>query len=196
MDQISEEYLSKQRALELWDSGYINKIEAGTTKGLKEIHRYLFSGLEGYNAGEIREVNISKDDFLFAPALYLQETLETVEKLPENTFTEIITKYAEMNVAHPFLEGNGRATRIWLDQILRKQLKLCIDWQQISKYDYLNYMKHSKNNTKNIEQLLKQALTDQSYDRVLYMKGIDKSFEYEDLSAYQTVRIDAELNNK
>lgn len=174
-----DEKVSKQRALELWDTGIINEFDVGSTKGLQDIHYYLFHGLEDYHAGQIREVNISKGNFRFASVMYLKEALEIVEKMPEDTFKEIIDKYIEMNVAHPFREENGRATRIWLDQILKKNIGLCIDWSQVNKDDYLRFMELSPIEGKYIKSLLKEGLTDQVDDRTVYMKGIDRSYEYE-----------------
>ena len=175
------EKISKERALELFDSGDINNIEIGTVKGLKDIHYYLFHDLEGYNAGEIRNVNISKGTFTFASALYLEKALEEIEKMSENSFDEIIDKYIEMNIAHPFIEGNGRTTRIWLDLILKKNLSLCVDWSKVDKDDYLNFMILSPTQSKYIKELLKESLTDKIHNRDVYMKGIDKSYEYEGL---------------
>lgn len=186
----NDEFISKQRVIKFWDSGMINKIEIGTVKGLQSIHEYLFEGLDGYEAGKIRNVNISKEGFLFASSLYLKEALSTIEKLPQNTFKEIIEKYVEMNIAHPFIEGNGRATRIWLDLILKKEQNVCVDWQKINKDDYLNFMRLSPTNHKYIHDLLEGALTDKIDDREVFMKGIDKSYEYENQMDYKMDELD------
>lgn len=176
----NEEYLSKKRAKELWDLGIIDKFEVGTFKSLKDIHRYLFQDVFDF-AGKIRTVNIAKGSFRFAPLLFLESNLAIIEKMPETNFDEIIDKYVEMNIAHPFREGNGRATRIWLDLILKKNLGKCIDWDKIDKFTYLSAMERSVVNTLEINHLLKSALTDKINDREVFMKGIDKSYLYEDL---------------
>ena len=170
---------SKQKAYALFDSSFVNSIEVGTAKGLQQIHGYLFGGLYDF-AGQIREKNISKDDFQFARALFLNKTLRRIEQMPENTFNEIADKYVEMNIAHPFMEGNGRSTRIWLDLILKKRLKKCVDWSKISKNKYLNAMIKSSLNSSPIKQLLKKALTDDINNHEMYMKGIDYSYYYEE----------------
>lgn len=184
-----EELLSKKRSLELWDSNTINQIEVGTTKGLQEIHKYLFQDIFEF-AGEIRTVNISKGNFRFAPVLFLKENLKIIEKMPESTFDEIIEKYTEMNVAHPLREGNGRATRIWLDLILKKNLKLCIDWSKVDKFEYLSAMERSPVNTLELNHLLKSALTNNINNREVYMRGIQNSYYYEDLYDYDINEID------
>lgn len=189
-----DEKITKQRALKLWDSGKIDEFEVGTTKGLQEIHKYLFDELEGYNPGEIREVNMSKKNFRFASAIYLNEALKIVEQMPENTFEEIIGKYIEMNVAHPFREGNGRVTRIWLDQILKKNINMCIDWSEINKNDYLYFMELSPVEGKYIKSLFKEELTDEIDSRTVYMKGIDQSYEYEEENSISIFEIDDENN--
>ncbi|WP_311531377.1 protein adenylyltransferase Fic [uncultured Anaerococcus sp.] len=176
----NEEYLSKKRAIELWDTGLINHFEVGTFKSLADIHAYLFQDVFDF-AGKIRNVNISKGSFRFAPLLFLESNLAIIEKMPESTFDEIIDKYVEMNVAHPFREGNGRAIRIWLDLILKKNLGKCIDWDKIDKFAYLSAMERSVVNTLELRYLLKEALTYQINDREVFMKGIDKSYLYEDL---------------
>lgn len=191
MKQNTDE-ISKLRALRLWDSGEIEALEVGTFRGLREIHSRLFDGLEGYNAGEIRQVNIAKDNFMFASALYLNSALEAIERMPENSFDEIIDKYVEMNIAHPFIEGNGRSTRLWLDMILRKNLEVCIEWNRINKVDYLNFMRLSPINSKYIKQLLSESLTPNIYDRVVFMKGIDQSYEYEDSNSASIFQLDEE----
>ena len=164
-----------QRAL-----GFLDNFQIGNLKGLKEIHAYLFQDVFD-SAGKIRTVNISKGNFRFAPLLFLESNLAIIEKMPESTFDEIIDKYVEMNVAHPFREGNGRSTRIWLDLILKKNLGKCIDWDKIDKSSYLSAMERSVVNTLEIKHLLKSALTDKIDDREVFMKGIDKSYLYEDL---------------
>lgn len=169
---------SKSKAYALFESGLIDSIEVGTVKGLQQIHAYLFGGLYDF-AGQIRQVNIAKGGFQFAMAQYLPQTLANIEKMPHNTFVEIVDKYVEMNIAHPFREGNGRSTRIWLDLLLKKQLKQCIDWSQINKKNYLDAMVCSVANSDSIKQLLKQALTDKINDRETFMKGIDYSYYYE-----------------
>ena len=171
---------SKHRAYELFDSNIINDIEVGTVNGLQQIHSFLFGGLYDF-AGEIRNKNISKDGFAFANALYLKETLHTIECMKESTFDEIIDKYIEMNIAHPFMEGNGRATRIWLDLILKKNLSFVVDWSLIEKDDYLNAMRVSPCSNKTIKELIKGALTDKINSRELFMKGIDYSYYYEEV---------------
>ncbi|MCL2712377.1 MAG: Fic family protein [Methanomassiliicoccaceae archaeon] len=170
---------SKQKAGRLFDTGAINEVETGTVNGLRQIHKYLFGGLYPF-AGMIREQNISKGGFKFANAMYLHENLEKIEKMSENTFDEIISKYIEMNVAHPFLEGNGRSMRIWLDLILKKRLKKCVDWRKINKHDYLSAMKKSPSNSMMITELLNEALTDRIHDREMIMKGIEHSYYYEE----------------
>ena len=169
---------SKSKAYALFESGLIDSIEVGTVKGLQQIHAYLFGGLYDF-AGQIRQVNIAKGGFQFAMAQYLPQTLANIDKMPHNTFDEIVDKYVEMNIAHPFREGNGRSTRIWLDLLLKKQLKQCIDWSRINKKNYLDAMVCSAYNSDSIKQLLKQALTDKINDRETFMKGIDYSYYYE-----------------
>ncbi|MBR1533736.1 MAG: Fic family protein [Ruminococcus sp.] len=180
-----EERISKLKAKELYDSGKLNTLEAGTVESLKEIHRVLFSDLYDF-AGEIRTVNLAKGSFRFAPVMYLQAALENVEKMPQSTFDEIIEKYVEMNIAHPFREGNGRATRIWLDLILKHEIKQVIDWSRVDKNDYLLAMERSPIKDIEIKHLLKNALTDRIDDREIYMKGIDHSYLYEGYQSYQT----------
>lgn len=180
-----KERISKLKAKELYDSGKLNTLEAGTVESLKEIHRVLFSDLYDF-AGEIRTVNLAKGSFRFAPVMYLQAALENVEKMPQSTFDEIIEKYVEMNIAHPFREGNGRATRIWLDLILKHEIKQVIDWSRVDKNDYLLAMERSPIKDIEIKHLLKNALTDRIDDREIYMKGIDHSYLYEGYQSYQT----------
>lgn len=174
-----KEKISKIKALELFETGLLN-----TFKGLSQIHQYLFDEIYEF-AGKIRQVNISKGNFRFAPALYLEAALESIEKMPQSNFDEIIEKYVEMNVAHPFREGNGRSTRIWLDMILKKQLKKVIDWSKVDKSDYLLAMERSPIKDLEIKVLLKQALTDKINDRDVYMKGIDASYHYEGYIVYK-----------
>ncbi len=169
---------SKSKAYALFDSTLLDSVEIGTVKGLQQIHGYLFGGLYDF-AGQIRTLNIAKNGFRFAPVQFLANTLKDIENMPENTFDEIVDKYVEMNVAHPFMEGNGRSTRIWLDLILKKNLKLCIDWSKINKNDYLNAMKESTANSQKIKFLLENALTDKINDREMFMKGVDYSYYYE-----------------
>ena len=170
---------SKIKAYKLFESSLLDTIEIGTAKGLIQIHAYLFGGLYDF-AGKIRTVNISKGGFKFAAAEYLPKTLEKIEKMPEETFDQIVDKYVEMNVAHPFREGNGRTTRIWLDLMLKRSLKRCVDWSQINKYDYLSAMSESILDSTKINGLLKNALTDKIDDREMFMKGIDYSYYYEE----------------
>ena len=169
---------SKQKAYELFESGMINAIEVGTVRGLQQIHSYLFDGLYDF-AGQVRTMNISKGGFLFASAQSLPETLIRIEKMPEGTLKEIVSKYVEMNIAHPFMEGNGRSTRIWVDLILKKHLSRCIDWSLIDKKDYLRAMQQSPINVEPILHLMEGALTDRINDREVFMKGIDYSYYYE-----------------
>ena len=176
--------ISKQRAKELFDNPGLSSFEVGTTKGLRQIHRYLFKGLYDF-AGEIRKLNISKDGFRFANSLYLEDALRRIEEMPETSFEEIIEKYAEMNIAHPFMEGNGRSTRIWLDLILKKHLGKCIDWASINKNDYFEAMIRSHVKNLELRELLRTALTDQINDREVFMKGIDQSYYYEESDDYK-----------
>lgn len=169
---------SKSKAYALFDSSLLNTIEVGRVKGLQQIHGYLFGGLYDF-AGQIRTLNIAKSGFQFAMARFLPETLINIEKMPESTLDEMANKYVEMNVAHPFMEGNGRSTRIWLDLILKKNLKLCVDWSKINKKDYLDAMRESTMNMERINYLLKTALTDKINDREMFVKGVDYSYYYE-----------------
>lgn len=170
---------SKKKAYSLFEGNLINEIEVGTSKGLQQIHAYLFGGLYNF-AGQIRQKNISKGGFQFAVSHFLGDTLKQIEEMPENTFDEIVNKYVEMNIAHPFMEGNGRSTRIWLDLILKKQLKKCVDWSKISKRDYMNAMMFSPTNGNGLKSVLKNALTTDINSREMYMKGIDYSYYYEE----------------
>ena len=169
---------SRKKAYLLFESGILNNLEPGSIKCLQQIHAYLFGGLYDF-AGQIRTVNIAKGGFQFAMAQFLPQTLATIEQMPETTFEEIADKYVEMNIAHPFREGNGRATRIWLDLILKKQLQKCVDWSKIDKNDYLNAMQKSVADSSDIKRLLQSALTDKINDRETFMKGIDYSYYYE-----------------
>lgn len=175
---ISIDDKSKQKAYELFESGLISTIEIGTVKGLQQIHAYLFGGLYDF-AGQIRTLNIAKGSFAFAPAVFLQDNLQLIEKMPEDTLENIVKKYVEMNVAHPFMEGNGRSTRIWLDLILKKNLKKCTDWSKIDKKEYLTAMQESPVDSSHIYELIKGALTDDINNREIFMKGIDYSYYYE-----------------
>lgn len=179
-----EEKVSKKKAAQLFENGYLDKYEAGTFKMLSAIHRYLFEEIYDF-AGEIRTVNISKGNFRFAPVMYLKAALENVEKMPQSTFDEIVEKYVEMNIAHPFREGNGRNTRIWLDLMLKKELNMVVDWSSVDKEDYLMAMERSPVKDIEIKYILKKALTDKVDDREVYMKGIDHSYYYEGYAIYK-----------
>ncbi|MDA3818255.1 MAG: Fic family protein [Prolixibacteraceae bacterium] len=170
---------SKTKAYALFGSSFINSIEVGTVKGLQQIHAYLFGGLYDF-AGQIRQKNISKGGFQFAVSQFLGETLKQIEEMPETTFDDIVKKYIEMNIAHPFMEGNGRSTRIWLDLILKKHLKKCVDWSKISKSDYMNAMMLSPTKSSVLKSLLEKALTNKINDREMFLKGIDYSYYYEE----------------
>lgn len=187
-DQIElnkiEEKISKQKAKQLFDSGDINKIDVGTFKGLSQIHKYLFGDIYDF-AGKIRDVNISKHNFRFVPLIYLKASLENIEKMPQNNYEQIIEKYVEMNIAHPFREGNGRATRIWLDLILKKEINKVIDWNLVDKEEYLSAMERSVVKDIEIKHLLKNALTDKINDREIFMKGIDISYFYEGYTEFK-----------
>jgi len=180
-----EEKISKTKAAELFENGILDSMKAGTFESLSKIHKYLFDEIYNF-AGEIRNVNLAKGNFRFAPVIYLKSALEHIDKMPQSTFEEIIEKYVEMNVAHPFREGNGRSTRIWLDLILKKEIGMVIDWNNVDKEEYLSAMERSPIKTLEIKELLKQALTDNINNREVYMKGIDASYNYEGYFTYKT----------
>ncbi|WP_159110152.1 protein adenylyltransferase Fic [Enterococcus faecalis] len=178
-----EERVSKENAKRLYDSGDIDRVEVGTFKGLSYIHNYLFEDIYEF-AGKVRSQNISKGNFRFAPVMYLEISLENIDKMPQRNLDEIVAKYVEMNIAHPFREGNGRATRIWLDLILKKELQQVVDWNLIDKEDYLSAMERSPVNDLEIKYLISNALTDKINDREIFMKGIDISYYYEGYTEY------------
>lgn len=189
VSQDEEEFLSKRRARELFDNEILKNIQVGTFEGLKEIHRYLFQECYG-TAGEVRKHDIRKGDTMFCRAMYLEDNLKTVSKMPENNFEEIVEKYVEMNIMHPFYEGNGRATRIWLDQMLIKRLGMCVDWQKINRNDYLSAMKRSVINDLELKFLLKESLTSGIEDRDVFMNGINQSYEYENMGKYDVKELE------
>lgn len=180
-----EEKISKKKAVELFESGYLENLEAGKTDTLIQIHRFLFEDIYDF-AGRVRTVNLAKGNFRFAPVMYLKAALEHIENMPQSTFDEIVEKYVEMNIAHPFREGNGRSMRIWLDLMLKKELNKVIDWSRVDKDDYLLAMERSPIKDIEIKYLLRQALTDKVSDRKIYMKGIDTSYYYEGYAVYRT----------
>ncbi|MFW5677719.1 MAG: protein adenylyltransferase Fic [Acetivibrio ethanolgignens] len=180
-----EEKISKAKAMQLFENGALDRMEAGSFRSLADIHKALFEDIYDF-ASQVRTVNLAKGNFRFAPVMYLDAALANIEKMPQSTFDEIIEKYVEMNVAHPFREGNGRATRIWLDVILKKELKKVIDWNRVDKNDYLLAMERSPIKDIEIKYLLKQALTDKINDREVFMKGIDTSYYYEGYTIYKT----------
>lgn len=180
-----EEKISKRKAVEMFESGYLESLEAGTFEGLAKIHRYLFDEIYDF-AGEVRKVNISKGNFRFAPLMYLDAALQSIDKMPQSIFDEIVEKYVEMNVAHPFREGNGRSTRIWLNLMLKKEIGYVVDWSKVDKEDYLLAMERSPIKDIEIKFLLKNAFTDNVNDREIYMKGIDQSYYYEGYYVYKT----------
>ena len=180
-----EEKISKKRALELFENNSLENMEAGKFSSLAEIHRLLFTDIYDF-AGQVRDVNLAKGNFRFAPVIYLSAALESIDKMNQSTFDEIIEKYVEMNIAHPFREGNGRSMRIWLDLMLKKELHLVVDWSKIDKEDYLLAMERSPIKDLEIKHLLKAALTSDISNRILYMKGIDTSYYYEGYAAYKT----------
>lgn len=179
-----EERISKMKAISLFETGFLDTKEAGTFQTLAEIHEYLFEDIYDF-AGKIRTVNMAKGNFRFAPVMYLNEALKNIDQMPQGAFDEIIEKYVEMNIAHPFREGNGRSTRIWLDHILKKELGACIDWSLVDKEDYLLAMERSPIRDIEIKHILKAALTDQTEDRMVFMKGIDMSYYYEGYNIYK-----------
>ena len=189
-----EERITKLKALELFDTNKIREFEVGTTKGLQDIHKFLFDDIYSF-AGEIREVNLAKGNFRFASSIYLKEILPSIDTMIEDTFEDIVKKYIEMNIAHPFREGNGRSTRIWLDMILKNRIGKVIDWSQINKEEYLLAMERSPIKDIEIMMLLKGALTDKINDREVYMKGIDTSYKYEGYNTYTMDELDKKLNN-
>ena len=180
-----EERISKKKALALFESGMLASLDAGTTASLMAIHKALFEDIYDF-AGKLRTVNLAKGNFRFAPLMYLEAALANIDKLPQSTFEEIVEKYVEMNIAHPFREGNGRATRIWLDCILRKEIGKVVDWSQVDKEDYLLAMERSPVRDIEIKHILRAALTDQANDREMFMKGIDHSYYYEDYTTFKT----------
>ena len=180
-----EEKISKKKALEMFETGFLNSLEVGTYKALSKIHDYLFGEIYDF-AGKVRDVNIIKGNFRFAPVIYLGVALQNIEKMPQSTFDEIIEKYVEMNIAHPFRESNGRSMRIWLDNILKKKLKQVVDWSRINKEDYLLAMERSPIKDVEIKVLLKAALTNKINDRDVYLNGIDASYHYEGYYVYKT----------
>ena len=186
-----EEKLSKIKANNLFTSGFLNTLNAGSFQALADIHTYLFADIYDF-AGKLRTANIAKGNFRFAPVSYLEVALKNIEAMPQSTFDDVIEKYVEMNIAHPFREGNGRSTRIWLDLILKKELKQVVDWSLVDKGDYLLAMERSPIKDVEIKFLLKQALTDKIDDSAIYMKGIDASYHYEGYTLYKTENIEDE----
>ena len=184
-----EERITKLKALELFDSNKINDFEVGTFNGLSKIHKFLFEDIYDF-AGTIRKDNIAKGNFRFASALYLEDILNKIDEMPQNTYDDIIKKYVEMNIAHPFREGNGRSTRIWLDMILKKELNKVVDWSKVNKEDYLLAMERSPIKDTELKLLLESALTDNTNDRIVYMKGIDTSHQYEGYNTYTLEELD------
>ncbi len=180
-----EEKISKKRAKEMFETGFLNNLEPGTFETLCKIHEYLFQEIYEF-AGTLRKVNIAKGNFRFTPLAYLEEAVKNIEKMPQSTFDDIIEKYVEMNIAHPFREGNGRSTRIWLDLMLKKELNMVVDWSKINKTDYLLAMERSPIKDIEIKELLKNGLTDKINDREVYMKGIDNSYLYEGYISFKT----------
>ena len=180
----AEEKISKKKAVELFDSGMLDKLEPGTFETLQTIHKYLFGDIYDF-AGKMRDVNISKGNFRFAPIMYLKAALENINKMPQSNFDEIVEKYVEMNIAHPFREGNGRSTRIWLDHILKKEIAQVIDWSQVDKEDYILAMERSPIKDIEIKHILRNALTDKITDHEIYMKGIDHSYYYEGYTTFK-----------
>ena len=182
---LIEEKISKKKAIELFESGKLDSLNAGTFESLKEIHKYLFEDIYEF-AGTLRTVNLAKGNFRFAPVMYLEASLSNIDKMPQSTYDEVIEKYVEMNIAHPFCEGNGRSTRIWLDCILKKELSKVVDWSKVDKEDYLLAMERSPIRDIEIKVILQKALTDEINNREIYMKGIDHSYYYEGYVTYKT----------
>lgn len=180
-----EERISKKKAIRLFENGLLDELEAGNFSALKAIHKFLFEDIYFF-AGEIRTVNISKGNFRFAPLMYLEAALQNIDKMPQSTFDEIVEKYVEMNIAHPFREGNGRSTRIWLDLILKTEIGQVVDWSKVDKEDYLLAMERSPIKDIEIKHILKAALTDETDSREIYMKGIDHSYYYEGYTTFKT----------
>ena len=180
-----EERISKKKAVEMFENGMLEKLEVGTFSALTSIHKYLFDEIYDF-AGQLRNVNISKGSFRFAPLVYLEAALQNIDKMPQSTFDEIVEKYVEMNIAHPFREGNGRSTRIWLDLMLKKELTKVVDWSKVDKEDYLLAMERSPIKDIEIKHILKNALTDDIHSREVYMKGIDHSYYYEGYMTFKT----------
>ena len=181
----AEERISKKKAVELFENGLLDSLEPGMTASLKAIHKYLFDEIYDF-AGELRTVNIAKGNFRFAPLMYLEAALANIDKMPQSTFDEIVEKYVEMNIAHPFREGNGRSTRIWLDCIFKKEIGMVVDWSKVDKEDYLLAMERSPIKDIEIKHILKNALTDDIHSRAVYMKGIDHSYYYEGYTTFKT----------
>lgn len=181
----TEEKLTKIKAIELFESGYLDTLKAGTFDALSKIHEFLFGEIYDF-AGQVRTVNIAKGNFRFAPVMYLKNALESIDNMKQSTFDEIVEKYVEMNIAHPFREGNGRSTRIWLDLIFKKELGVVVDWSKVDKEDYLLAMERSPIRDIEIKHILKNALTEDINNRLIYMKGIDNSYHYEGYNAYKT----------
>ena len=181
----AEEKISKTRAKKMFETGYLDTLEPGTFETLKMIHKYLFEEIYEF-AGQLRKVNIAKENFRFTPLTYLEEAIKNIEKMPQSTYEEIIEKYVEMNIAHPFREENGRSTRIWLDLILKKELNVVVDWSKVDKTDYLLAMERSPIKDIEIKEVLKQSLTDKINDREVYMKSIDNSYLYEGYLLFKT----------
>ena len=186
---LIEEKISKKKAIELFESGKLDRLQAGTFEDLKEIHKYLFEDIYEF-AGTLRTVNLAKGNFRFAPVMYLEASLSNIDKMPQSTYDEIIEKYVEMNIAHPFCEGNGRSTRIWLDCILKKELSKVVDWSKVDKEDYFLAMERSPIRDIEIKVILQKALTDEINNREIYMKGIDHSYYYEGYATYKTENLE------
>lgn len=191
----AEEKISKKKAVEMFEDGFLETLEPGTYESLAKIHKYLFDEIYDF-AGKLRSANIAKGNFRFAPLMYLEAALQSIDKMPQSTFDEIIEKYVEMNVAHPFPEGNGRSARIWLDLMLKKEIGRVVDWSKVDKGDYLLAMERSPIKDIEIKFLLKNALTDNIYDREIYMKGIDHSYYYEGYCVFKTEELSTDGSGK